>query len=1175
MGVEPDGVSALVNKIQCTNFREGIKMKKVLAFTLTVTLSLSTLLGAFTVADAKNVSDLPKVPLNYMDNDSDWKAATGTTHASPVVFKGTVSKDNFDGTTRMVGGNAQDPISAANAVDDYYFKLENKPLAKQLDGYIEIFSERSNPGTNRIELKPGEENVITVSMDIAIPNARAGNDKNIFAPETSAKVNTYYENKWETAVAVKTNGTFGTGEINDNTWYNVTYEIGNAENEKAVTYFLDGVKVGEQTLTNSNLGLIRTGAQSKVNADTGTIHINTICYDNVYVNVGEPYTTARYLANKDAAALNFTHFKGENTAKDAITSNLNLANIDGMDENTSITWQSDSAAIDAETGKITPAVTDTPVTLTATITNDGKSNTKTFALVVAAKQASDEEVEAAKAGLRTVIDANADKAESAFIADSFASFTAAKAAAQAAYDKPDATVTELVAAKEALTRAVDGLNMPGETMTGAITNDAFTKVNDNNASDKNGETIVVKAGNHPTSGTRRMGYIGVDISNISPAAVNVVLKLYYLGGTKDNQISPDESINANAIPISFYETSAFDETTLVYNNRPAVGDLITSTDCEELKSGAGWLTVDLTDYTLQEKAKGKSEIWLAFTTADADNISNQFYSKDAADETKRPVFEGQNINLGRSKQADLNAIDIQALLGDGDSINSVTGDLKALPETGSMYQHAITWTSSNETIINPETGAVVLPDETTTVTLTASVNEDGVVHQREFPLTVKVFSDTEAEANALTFDTMKGANTAETAITSNLNLVTTGAHGSAIRWASSDEAVIAADGTVVRDALANAKDVTLTATVGTGDDAVTKAFHLRVFGDQYISDFADKTVPYEISDGLDVSIEQTWRLKGYTHTQNGNKGQYVIYRAGEGFDFKVAATQASAQITFFTSDDAQTWKPFTDFEVTDSNREIGYEGGHNDRVYTTTQTLPAGTRYLKVCIPDTDKAWQHRLMSVEIFKNNEKVTFDNIKNQNYSSDAITGNLTLPTENITWQSSNPDVITAAGELKARPAADTPVTLTATITDGGVTTVKAYHLTAKAPTARLTAADIPFVYYRNAKGIAAMNNGRGVGKESVLYSSVDFVNLTGAAKDAAMAIVVYDTAGRLLDVHYEKVTIDDITGTPQNKTVQVTLGNETENIYSKCTIKAFAWDATGLFPVCGGYAVTLNK
>src|SRR5690554_5798261 len=69
-----------------------------------------------------------------------------------------------------------------------------------------------------------------------------------------------------------------------------------------------------------------------------------------------------------------------------------------------------------------------------------------------------------------------------------------------------------------------------------------------------------------------------------------------------------------------------------------------------------------------------------------------------------------------------------------------------------------------------------------------------------------------------------------------------------------------------------------------------------------------------------------------------------------------------------------------------------------------------------------------------------------------TKDSVTGKLTLPTSGdndvtITWQSSHPSVVSTAGVV-TRPANDTSVTLTATLTKGEATDTKNFTVNVKA-------------------------------------------------------------------------------------------------------------------------------
>ena len=231
--------------------------------------------------------------------------------------------------------------------------------------------------------------------------------------------------------------------------------------------------------------------------------------------------------------------------------------------------------------------------------------------------------------------------------------------------------------------------------------------------------------------------------------------------------------------------------------------------------------------------------------------------------------------------------------------------------------------------------------------------------------------------------------------------------------------------------------------------------------------------------------------------------------------------------------------------------------------------------------PDVDRAWRHRIESVEIFKADGELKFDDIKGGNYNGDTITESLSLPQtfngSEIAWTSSNPDLIAADGTLSARPESDTPVTLTAVITNGAAVTTKAYNVTVKAYDDNLKFSDIPLVYYFGGSGGAqyvAMDNSRTLGKDRVLYSTADVLNISNETKNIVIVTVVYSNDGTLLDAGFNKFEVAPAS-VPQTVTGELTLSNETEGIYSLATVKSFIWYDGNFAPLTGEYSVTLKK
>ncbi|MEW6541136.1 MAG: immunoglobulin-like domain-containing protein, partial [Bacillota bacterium] len=112
-------------------------------------------------------------------------------------------------------------------------------------------------------------------------------------------------------------------------------------------------------------------------------------------------------------------------------------------------------------------------------------------------------------------------------------------------------------------------------------------------------------------------------------------------------------------------------------------------------------------------------------------------------------------------------------------------------------------------------------------------SNDPANSQLDVPLSgTGVLSDAQAvgaDKTALTFDDIKGANTAADSITSDLTLPGSGANGTTFAWLSSDTSVIGNDGKVTRPSHTQGdKQITLTATISKGTAGDTKAFALTV-----------------------------------------------------------------------------------------------------------------------------------------------------------------------------------------------------------------------------------------------------------------------------------------------------------------------------------------------------------
>ncbi len=171
--------------------------------------------------------------------------------------------------------------------------------------------------------------------------------------------------------------------------------------------------------------------------------------------------------------------------------------------------------------------------------------------------------------------------------------------------------------------------------------------------------------------------------------------------------------------------------------------------------------------------------------------------------------------------------------------DSITGDLvNPLPTSGANGT-TISWSVSSGSFINTTTGAVTRPaftDGNQTVTLTATIGKGEASDTVAFRLTVVAADPTPDEAIAfvlgdLDWDAIKGSNSAESQVTSGLNLVDSGAYGTTIGWSAEPEGLVdTATGTVTRPAAGEPnEEVVLTATVSKdGGEPKTTEFRLTI-----------------------------------------------------------------------------------------------------------------------------------------------------------------------------------------------------------------------------------------------------------------------------------------------------------------------------------------------------------
>jgi len=176
----------------------------------------------------------------------------------------------------------------------------------------------------------------------------------------------------------------------------------------------------------------------------------------------------------------------------------------------------------------------------------------------------------------------------------------------------------------------------------------------------------------------------------------------------------------------------------------------------------------------------------------------------------------------------------------------------------------IAWTSTNQTVINSNTGAVTRQAANTTVTLTATISKGTATPVvKTFPIVVRgtgIGTDEDAVNqmwNKLTWDLIKGVNASEGNVTTNLVLPSMGDNMTDLAWTTSDATLITAAGLIPTNRPDGGGAVTLTATIKRGPVAApvtrTKTFALTVPG-RY--DYAKhmRTAIAQVNDAKDWAI---------------------------------------------------------------------------------------------------------------------------------------------------------------------------------------------------------------------------------------------------------------------------------------------------------------------------------
>jgi hypothetical protein len=353
-------------------------------------------------------------------------------------------------------------------------------------------------------------------------------------------------------------------------------------------------------------------------------------------------------------------------------------------------------------------------------------------------------------------------------------------------------------------------------------------------------------------------------------------------------------------------------------------------------------------------------------------------------------------------------ITIEDCVVDSDSITATNAG------SGSAYSYPIGYTSGNGTVTKTDNyvwqGIAGITEE----------EDKGAV----YPF-LKDPEAVVADEDALTWDTIKGGNTAQDSVTSNLvTLPTSGANNTVISWTSSS-AAISNTGVVTRPAYGSGDvQVTLTATIAKGGASDEAVFELTVL-----------KLPQTDSEAVaEDKAALTW-----DRIRNANAAQDSVTSILSLPDSGVNGTTIT-----WDSDDAAG--------ISDEGVVTRPAYGSGDVQVTLTATIVKGGASDKAVfeltvsqIPQTD--------AEAVAEDKATLTWDRIRNANAAQNNVTSNLNLPTSGasrtaISWTSNNAAISNTG--VVTRPAygsGDIQVTLTATIAKGDAKETVAFALTVK--------------------------------------------------------------------------------------------------------------------------------
>ncbi len=381
---------------------------------------------------------------------------------------------------------------------------------------------------------------------------------------------------------------------------------------------------------------------------------------------------------------------------------------------------------------------------------------------------------------------------------------------------------------------------------------------------------------------------------------------------------------------------------------------------------------------------------------------------------------------------------------DADAL-SISGDPSAiiknivLPTKGSINGSNIIWKSSDESVITTR-GKVTRPSSDEgdkTVTLTAYVINGNDYVVRTFDVTVmRILNDDEIAAKDLeTMAAYDGMIIAE-----NIKLPSKGEFGAALSWKSQSPSVISDSGAVVRGE--KKQDVVMTVTAASGNVSESRDVTFTVVpthGEDLLANgrvsASSQRAQYPGSAIIDGDYSTAWS------SLDTDSAPFVQLDLGKIMSFNrlllADRERTAAALDISVSADNISWNSVT---------VSGFDGDNVSQIEFAT----VSARYIKLSLKAKDKAVKINEIKVYAVKTDDAKVDDGIESITLPcGTTATSSFKLPQTLsdgtlVTWTSSNPSAIAISGDtaVVTRGTSDVQVTLTATVTSGGVSKQKSF-------------------------------------------------------------------------------------------------------------------------------------